>query len=73
MVKVEFLGPINKEPLELNITNLEQLPSHLHQDPQLHEWLENSAVALNDTIVTSLNIELHDGDKISLLPPVCGG
>ena len=73
MVKVEFLGPIQKEPLELEITNLNELAKILQDDKEMHEWLENSAVALNDTLVSSRDIELKDGDKVSLLPPVCGG
>ncbi|SFV64642.1 Molybdenum cofactor biosynthesis protein MoaD [hydrothermal vent metagenome] len=73
MVRVEFLGPIQKEPLELDIANLNELAALLQEDKELSEWLENSAVAVNDTIVTSLDVALKDGDKISLLPPVCGG
>ena len=73
MVRVEFLGPIGKEPLELNISNLNQLSEILKQDDSLSIWLENSAVAINDILVQDKNIKLEDGDKISLLPPVCGG
>jgi len=73
MVKVEFLGPINKESMELEIDNLNQLALVLKEDEELQEWLGNSAVAVNDTIVSSLDVVLQDGDKISLLPPVCGG
>ncbi len=73
MVRVEFLGPIQKESLELNISNLNDLKTILKQDKDLKEWLETSAVAVNDTLVSSLDIELKDGDRISLLPPVCGG
>ncbi len=73
MVRVEFLGPIQKDALELDIVNLSQLAVVLQKDASLKEWLQNSAVAVNDTIVTSLEGELKDGDKISLLPPVCGG
>ena len=73
MVRVEFLGPIQKEPLELEITNLNELAAILQEDKELAEWLENSAVAVNDSIVASLDVALKDGDKISLLPPVCGG
>ena len=73
MVRVEFLGPIQKKPLELDITNLSKLAEILQEDEELKEWLENSAVALNDKLVLTLDIELRDGDKISLLPPVCGG
>ncbi|SFV75942.1 Molybdenum cofactor biosynthesis protein MoaD [hydrothermal vent metagenome] len=73
MIEVEFLGPIQKEPLQLEINNLNQLASILQKDSELKEWLENCAVAVNDKIVSSLDIELKDGDKIVLLPPVCGG
>lgn len=73
MVKVEFLGPIEKQPLMLNITNLSELATILQEDSELHDWLENSAVAVNDTLVCSLDAELKSGDKVSLLPPVCGG
>lgn len=73
MVRVEFLGPIQKEPLELEITNLQQLAQVLQADEEMAKWLENSAVAVNDTLVGSLDVALKDNDKISLLPPVCGG
>lgn len=73
MVKVEFLGPIQKEALELEITNLNELAAILQADEAMKEWLENSAVAVNDMLVSSLEHPLKDGDKISLLPPVCGG
>jgi molybdopterin synthase sulfur carrier subunit len=73
MVRVEFLGPIQKEPLELDITNLSQLAVILQKDSELAQWLQNSAVAVNDTLVASLNHVLKNGDKVSLLPPVCGG
>ncbi len=73
MVRVEFLGPIQKDALELEIENLNELATILQEDKELSEWLQNSAVAVNDTIVSSLDVALKDGDKISLLPPVCGG
>jgi len=73
MVTVEFLGPIGKEPLSLDISNLNQLSDILKQDESLSSWLQNSAVAINDMLVQDKNSELKDGDKISLLPPVCGG
>jgi len=73
VVKVEFLGPIQKEALELEITNLNELAAFLQKDEEMKEWLDNCAVAVNDTLVASLECELKDGDKISLLPPVCGG
>jgi len=73
LVRVEFLGPIQKEALELEITNLNELAAILQKDEEVKEWLANCAVAVNDNLVTSLECELKSGDKISLLPPVCGG
>jgi sulfur-carrier protein len=73
MVLVEFLGPIQKESLQLHAKTLQEVADILAEDETLKEWLQTSAVALNDTLVSSLQIELNDGDKISLLPPVCGG
>ena len=73
MVRVEFLGPIQKEALELDISNLNELATILQDDKDMKEWLQNSAVAVNDTLVSSREYPLNDGDKIVLLPPVCGG
>jgi len=73
MVKIEFLGPIKKEPIEININNLNELSEILKQDEDLKQWLDNSAVAINDMLVNTKDYELKSGDKVSLLPPVCGG
>ncbi|EGM0119773.1 MoaD/ThiS family protein [Campylobacter coli] len=73
MVKVEFLGPINKENLELEVKNLKELKEILQEDESLKEWLELCAISVNDEIVFDENTSLKDGDKIALLPPVCGG
>jgi len=73
MVTVDFLGPIHKPSLELEISNLSELAAILQEDKELSEWLANCAVAVNDTLVSSLDTVLSDGDKVSLLPPVCGG
>jgi len=73
MVRIEFLGPIQKEPLELDIKNLKELATILQDDKEMQSWLKTSAVAVNDNLVSSLDTQLKDGDKISLLPPVCGG
>lgn len=73
MVRVEFLGPIQKEPLELDIKNLNELAEILKADSEMQKWLENSAVAVNDMLVSSRDIELKDGDRVAILPPVCGG
>lgn len=73
MVTVEFLGPIQKESLKLEIANLSELAKILQNDEEMRPWLENSAVAVNDMLVNSRDIELKDGDRVALLPPVCGG
>ncbi|XPV69188.1 MAG: MoaD/ThiS family protein [Halarcobacter sp.] len=73
MVKIEFLGPINKESMSLDITSIKELSEVLKDDEAMVKWLENCAVAVNDTLISSKDIALSDGDKVSLLPPVCGG
>ncbi len=73
MIRVEFLGPIGKDSLDLDIKNLNELSEILKKDESLISWLQNSAIAVNDTMVKDKNHPLKDGDKISLLPPVCGG
>ena len=73
MVKVEFLGPIGKAPVEMEAETLADISAQLKEDSSLLQWLEKCAVALNDTMVNDLTTVLKDGDKISILPPVCGG
>lgn len=73
MITVEFLGPIGKEPVEVDIDRLDKLSEVLKDDESLKPWLENSAVAVNDMLVQDKTIALKSGDKVSLLPPVCGG
>jgi molybdopterin synthase sulfur carrier subunit len=73
LVTIEFLGPIQKKPLNLDIKNLNELATILQNDKEMQEWLENSAVAVNDTLVSSRDFNLKDGDRVALLPPVCGG
>jgi len=73
LVRVEFLGPIQKAPLELEITNLNELAEILQGDEEMRRWLENSAVAVNDVLVSSRDFALKEGDRVALLPPVCGG
>ncbi len=73
MVKIEFLGPLGREPIELDINNLKELKEIFKDDKELQEWLEICAVAVNDELIEEIDKPLKDGDKISLLPPVCGG
>ena len=62
MVTVEFLGPIGKAPMELDIKNLKELSDELNKDEQLKSWLANCAVAVNDTMVAAL------GQRVSPAP-----
>ena len=73
MVRVEFLGPIQKEALEVEAATLRDVAIALQNDAEVKDWLETCAVAVNDTLVKSLDTKLKSGDKVSLLPPVCGG
>jgi len=73
MVTVEFLGPIQKAPLTLEASSLRDIAEALKEDQEMAQWLESCAVAVNDTLVASLDTPLKEGDKVSLLPPVCGG
>ncbi|MBT0877927.1 MULTISPECIES: MoaD/ThiS family protein [unclassified Campylobacter] len=73
MVKINFLGPINKNSIELNVKNVRELKNELLKIEDLKEWLEISAIAINDNFIDSLDIALKDNDVVSILPPVCGG
>ena len=73
MVTVEFLGPIDKDPTQYDAQDLTQLKQMLQKDSTIEPWLKNCAVALNNELISDLEIKLNDGDKISILPPVCGG
>lgn len=73
MIHVEFLGPIGIDSRTYEAKNLKELKEQLHQNPELKEWLKISAVAINDEIVDSVDVELKEGDKVVILPPVCGG
>ncbi len=73
MVKVELLGPLGKAPVEMEAETLADVSTQLKEDASLIKWLDKCAVALNDTMVNDLTTVLKDGDRISILPPVCGG
>ena len=73
MATLEFLGPINKESITVEVSTLGELKELLKDDAEIQQWLEVSAVAVNDKIVSSLQTPIGSSDKISLLPPVCGG
>ncbi len=73
MITVEFLGPIQKPILSMDASSLRDVANVLKEDSDMAQWIESCAVAVNDTLVASLDTVLKDGDKVSLLPPVCGG
>nr|WP_314181060.1 MoaD/ThiS family protein [uncultured Campylobacter sp.] len=73
MVEIEFLGPIKMSNLKLEAANLSEVKEKLGEYEELGEWLKICAVAVNDEIASSLDAPLKEGDKISILPPVCGG
>ncbi len=77
MVKVELLGPaavaVGGEVLEVEAASLAELKTALAKFEGVAKWLEISAVAVNDELVSDLGFGLKDGDKVCILPPVCGG
>ena len=73
MIKVEFLGPIGKETIEIEAATLSDVAKRLKEESDLAAWLDKCAVAVNDTMVNDLATPLNEGDKVSILPPVCGG
>ena len=58
MAIVEFLGPIDREDIEVDIANLSELKEYFKDDKEIQGWLESSAIAVNDKIVSNLNIPL---------------
>ena len=52
---------------------LREVSDRLKQDERLADWLPKCAVALNDMMIGDLDTPLKSGDKVTILPPVCGG
>ena len=73
MITIEFLGPIQKDKMNVEAATLNDVAEHLSKDAELKTWIETCAVAVNDVMVMDLNTKLNSGDRVSLLPPVCGG
>lgn len=78
-MRVNFLGPINLSPIDIDVKTFEELKAHLNSIDALKEWLPTCAIALNDDIIldsssdTLNNLSFTNNDSVSLLPPVCGG
>jgi len=73
MITIEFLGPIEKETLKIEANDLNELKAILASDDVVAPWLKDCSVAVNDELVNRLDVRLNSGDKVSILPPVCGG
>ncbi|CAA6818744.1 MAG: Molybdenum cofactor biosynthesis protein MoaD [uncultured Sulfurovum sp.] len=73
MIKVEFLGPMAQEVIELEAQTLADVATQLQNIESVAPWLEKCAVAVNDEMTANLGMTLKDGDRVSILPPVCGG
>ena len=73
MIKVEFLGPIGEKTLELEAKTLADVAVELQKIETIAGWLDKCAVAVNDEMTNDLSRVLKSGDKVSILPPVCGG
>ena len=73
MVKVEFLGPMGHEPIEIEASTLQEVATYLQNVDAVSAWLDKCAVAVNDEMTNDLTKVLKSGDKVSILPPVCGG
>ena len=73
MIKVEFLGPMAQETIELEAKTLADVATQLQNIESVTAWLDKCAVAVNNQMTNDLNMVLKEGDKISILPPVCGG
>jgi len=72
-IVVEFLGPIEQESRHIKANSLKELSAILNEDENIKKWLDKSAIAVNDKMVKDINFALSENDKVSILPPVCGG
>jgi len=73
MIKIEFLGPIAVESIEMRADSLADVAKRLQSIDEVSGWLEKCAVAVNDEMTNDLSMALKSGDRVSILPPVCGG
>jgi molybdopterin synthase sulfur carrier subunit len=73
MIKIEFLGPISVEPIEIEADSLQDVAKRLQSIDEVSGWLDKCAVAVNDEMTNDLSRVLKSGDRVSILPPVCGG
>jgi molybdopterin synthase sulfur carrier subunit len=57
----------------MDVSSLKELAEILSDDEEMKKWLAKCAVAVNDTMVNDLGMILKAGDRVTILPPVCGG
>lgn len=67
------MGPLGNKTFQSQAEDFHALKQELQAIPELNGWLKDCAIALNNEIVTSLDTPIKNGDKVVLLPPVCGG
>jgi len=73
MIKIEFLGPMGQESIEIEVKTLKDVADYLQNVESVSSWLDKCAVAVNDEMTNDLAKVLKSGDRVSILPPVCGG
>lgn len=74
MAVINFLGPINKPSINIDISDFNTLRNELNKIDDLKQWIPICAIAVNDKIIFETdNLKISNNDVISLLPPVCGG
>jgi molybdopterin synthase sulfur carrier subunit len=77
VITVKFLGPFNKDSIQLEsnkVKTIDDLALILQEDESVSSELLNlSAIAINDEIISDKRHQLKSQDVVSVLPPVCGG
>jgi len=68
---VKFMGPLSREDKEFEVDTILELKEALKKEIG-SEWIETVAIAVNDKLVSKLDV-VKDGDVLTILPPVCGG
>ena len=64
---------MGQEPMEIEATTLKEVATYLQNIDTVSGWLDKCAVAVNDEMTNDLEKILKSGDRVSILPPVCGG
>ena len=62
-----------QESIEIEVKTLKDVADYLQNVESVSSWLDKCAVAVNDEMTNDLAKVLKSGDRVSILPPVCGG